>query len=109
MGNILNNKWFKFAAWTLIYVLIFAVWARNPWMLLGVAVIFDLCITKFLNRTVGAAHKSAKEKNSAYRAAAEWIEAILFAVVVASIVHIFVFQMFVIPSPSMEKSSLEGD
>jgi signal peptidase I len=40
---------------------------------------------------------------------AEWVEAIVFAVVVASVIHIFVFQMFVIPSPSMEKSLLVGD
>ena len=32
-----------------------------------------------------------------------------FATVVASLVHIFFFQMYVIPSSSMEKSLLVGD
>ena len=105
----MGNKWLRFAIWTLLYVLIFVVWARSLWMLVGVVVIFDLCVTKFLSRTVGAIHRTARVKNPAYKVAAEWIEAILFAVIVASLVHIFVFQMYVIPTPSMEKSLLVGD
>ncbi|MDR2894749.1 MAG: S26 family signal peptidase, partial [Alistipes sp.] len=106
---MLNNKWAKFAIWTLLYILIFVVWMRNAWMLLGVAVIFDLFITRFITGTVLGPHRRARARSGAYRAVAEWVEAIIFAVVVASVVHIFVFQMFVIPTPSMEKSLLVGD
>ncbi len=109
MGKIFGNKWFKFALWTLLYVLVFVVWMRNVWMLLGIAVIFDIFITKFLSRHVLVHHRRAREKSGTYRVVAEWVEAILFAVVVASIIHIFVFQMYVIPTPSMEKSLLVGD
>ncbi len=50
-----------------------------------------------------------REKHPALRVVLEWVEAIVFAVVVATLVHIFVFQMYVIPSPSMEKTLLVGD
>ncbi len=105
----LNNKWAKFCVWTFLYILVFVWWMHNLWMLLGIVVLFDLFITKYFSRYVLKYHRSVREQNSLYRVAAEWIEAIVFAVVVASIIHIFVFQMFVIPSPSMEKSLLVGD
>ncbi len=107
--DILRNRWFKFALWTLFYVLVFVVWMHNWWMLVGVAVIFDIFITKFLSRYVVVYHKRARAKNSLYNVIAEWGEAIIFAVIVASLVHILVFQMYVIPTSSMEKSLLVGD
>jgi signal peptidase I len=107
--NILNNKWFRFAIWTLLYVLVFVVWMRNLWMLLGVIVLFDIFITRFFSRYMLEYHRRARARSGAYKLVAEWIEAIVFAVVVASIIHIFVFQMYVIPTPSMEKSLLVGD
>lgn len=39
----------------------------------------------------------------------EWGEAIVFAVVAASIIRTFFFEAFTIPTPSMEKSMLVGD
>ena len=39
----------------------------------------------------------------------DWIEAILFAFVVAMIIRNYSFQNFMIPSPSMEKTLLTGD
>ncbi|MDR2890023.1 MAG: signal peptidase I [Alistipes sp.] len=109
MKNILKNKWFRFALATAIYVLWFVVWMRNGWMLLGLPVIFDLCVTGYINRYALDWHRRARAKSGVYRVAAEWVEAVVFAAVVASVIHIFVFQMFTIPTPSMEKSLLVGD
>jgi signal peptidase I len=112
MGKLketVGNKWFRFGLWAALWVLVFVVWMRNPWMLIGVAVIFDLCVTKYLNRYVFEYHRRARAKNRTYKSVAEWVEAVVFAAVVASVIHIFVFQMYVIPSPSMEKSLLVGD
>ncbi len=50
-----------------------------------------------------------KDRSPLFRITMEWVEAIVFAVVVATLVHTFVFQMYVIPSPSMEKTLLVGD
>ena len=109
MRKILGNKWFKFGLVTVLYVLIFVVWMRNPWMLFGVPVIFDIYVTKVFSRYVLEYHRRLRAKSDMYKVVTEWVEAIVFAVVVASIIHIFVFQMYVIPTPSMEKSLLVGD
>lgn len=39
----------------------------------------------------------------------EWTDAIIFAVVAASIIRMFIFEAYTIPTPSMEKSMLVGD
>jgi signal peptidase I len=41
--------------------------------------------------------------------AREWVDAILFAVIAASIIRLFIFEMYTIPTSSMEKSLLVGD
>jgi len=41
--------------------------------------------------------------------AVEWRDAIIFAVVAASIIRTYVFEAYTIPTPSMEKSLLVGD
>jgi signal peptidase I len=47
-----------------------------------------------------------KEKKGAVR---EWVDAIVFAVVAATIIRVFFIEAFTIPTPSMEKSMLVGD
>lgn len=41
--------------------------------------------------------------------AGEWTSSILFAVIAATIVHTYVMQPFIIPTPSLEKTLLTGD
>lgn len=50
-----------------------------------------------------------KKKASGKSLVKEWTDAILFAVVAASIIRTFVFEPFTIPTPSMEKDLLVGD
>ncbi len=102
-------KWVKFGFWTLVYVLIFVVWTGNLWPLLGVPVIYDVYISKLMYRYIWSQHKELKSRNKAYKFTMDWVEAIVFAVVVASVIRIFFFGMYVIPTGSMEKSLLIGD
>ncbi len=103
------NKWVGFALATLLYVLWFVVWTGWWWMLLGVVVIYDLYISKYFYRYVWSKNEALCEKSALYRSVYEWVNAIVFATVVASLIHIFFFQMYVIPSSSMEKTLLVGD
>lgn len=50
--------------------------------------------------------KRPKLKKSSIR---EWVDAIIFAVVAATIIRMFLFEAYTIPTPSMEKSLLVGD
>ncbi len=105
-----RNKWTKFTLVSVIYVLWLVVWSRNPWMLLGLPVIFDIYITKYIARFLfGKKHRERKATNKAYREMWSWIEAVVFAVIVASLIHTYVFQMYRIPTSSMEKTLLVGD
>src|SRR3978361_131762 len=47
-----------------------------------------------------------KKKKSATR---EWVDAILFAVIAATLIRTFFIEAYTIPTPSMERSLLVGD
>ncbi len=103
------NKWVGFSLASILYILWFVVWTANLWFLLGLVVIFDLYITKFFYKFVGRHNEELCKKNKVYRSAYEWVNSIVFAVVVATLIHTYVFQLYVIPTSSMEKSLLVGD
>ncbi len=107
--SFFKNRWFKFAVVAIIYTLWFVVWSRNLWWLLGLPVIFDIYITKYMNRLFWKPYKKYKDKHKGFRELMGWVEAIVFAVVVATIINTYIFQMYKIPTPSMEKSLLVGD
>lgn len=112
MGKIkafFGNKWVGFTLAALLYTLWFVVWTGNLWLLLGLPIIFDLYITRFFYRYVWCHNAKLCKKSKTYKTVYEWVNAIIFATVVASLVHIFIFQMYVIPTSSMEKSLLVGD
>ena len=50
-----------------------------------------------------------RKKNPNKSKTREWIEAILFAVVAATLIRTFIIEAYTIPTPSMEKSLLVGD
>ena len=104
-----RNKWTGFVLATLLYTLWFVVWTGNLWFLLGIPVIYDLYISRYFHRFVGSRNARLCERSRAYKTVYEWVNAIVFATVVASLVHIFIFQMYVIPTSSMEGSLLVGD
>ena len=109
LKTIWGNRWVKFGVVSVIYLLWFVVWTGNLWLLLGLVVIYDIYISKTMYRLFWRKHKERKRTNKTYRKTSEWVEAILFATVVATLIRIFVFEMYVIPTPSMEKSMLVGD
>ncbi len=107
--DLWRNKWVKFLLVSLVYILWFVVWTGNMWLLLGLVAIYDMYISHIFYRLVWQHHKQCKRSNRQYKYWMEWIEAILFATVAASLIRIFFFEMYVIPTPSMEKSLLVGD
>ncbi|MFI3266761.1 MAG: signal peptidase I [Rikenellaceae bacterium] len=107
--SLLKNRWFKFSVVAIIYLLWFVVWVGSLWALLGLVVIYDIYISKKMHKLVWSKHKEQKNRSSLYRKSSEWVEAIAFATVVASLIRVFFFEMYVIPTSSMEGSLLVGD
>lgn len=104
-----GNKWVKFSIATILYVLIFVLWTRAFWSIIGVVVIYDIYISKYYYKWFWGKHLELKRKNKSYKSVIGWVEAIIFAVVVATLVRVYFVEMYVIPSASMEKSLLIGD
>ena len=100
-----HNKWTKFTFWALLYIL-WVIWLGSYWWLFGLAVIFDIFITKKVRWNFWKKRYKEGEKRSA---ANEWLDAVIFAVVVVTFVNIFFVQAFKIPSSSMESSLYTGD
>ncbi len=102
MNGILHNRYFKFGVVTFIYIL-FVIWLRNYWFLLGIPVIYDLYVSQKVNWTFW---KKRKGKNSTV---IEWLDALIFAVVAVTLINIYLFQNYKIPTPSMESTLMVGD
>ncbi len=109
LKQFFSNKWTKFSLVAIIYVLWFVVWTGNLWWLIGVPIIYDIYISKLMYKYIGIHHTNLKQRSKAYKTAADWIGSILFAVIVASLAHTFLFQLYFIPSSSMEGTMLVGD
>jgi len=102
MNELFTKKNIRFAIAAILYILV-VIWIGNFWLLIGLGVIYDLYISEKVNWTFW---KKRVGKNSAF---IEWLDALIFAVIAVSLINIFLFQNYRIPTPSMEKSLLVGD
>jgi signal peptidase I len=103
MRKATKTQWIFFVAWAAVYSL-FTLWVGNFWLLLGLPVLFDIYISKII--PWGAWKKT---KNPFLQKIFEWVDAIVFALVAVYVINLFIFQMYTIPSSSLEKSLLVGD
>lgn len=102
MTDWFSRRNIRFAIAAIIYIGI-VIWIGNYWLLLGLPIVFDIYVTEKVNWTFW---KKRYTKNSAF---IEWLDALIFAVIAVSLINIFLFQNYRIPTPSMEKSLLVGD
>ncbi len=100
--HLLRNKYFKFSFAAILYIL-WVIWVGKFWLLLGLAVIYDIYVSKKVNWSFW---KKRNQKNSKI---IEWIDALIFAVIAVTFINIFFFQNYKIPTSSMEKTLLRGD
>lgn len=102
--EILKNKYFRFGLSALIYLL-WVIWIENFWFLFGLFIIIDVHLTKFVNWAFWKKKGKSKAKNKVI----EWVDALVFAVVAATLIRMFLIEAYTIPTSSMEKSLLVGD
>ena len=103
--EFISNRWFQLGFWGILYLL-WVIWLGNYWWLIGLGVIFDACITK---KVKWAFWKKTYKEGEKHNVWLDWLDAIVFAVLVVTFINMFFFQAFVIPSPSMEGTLLTGD
>ena len=98
-----KSQWIKFAIVFSLYLL-FVIWYGNYWLLIGSLLIFDIYISKVIPWDAWK-----ESKNPFLRKVAEWIDAIVFALIAVYFINIFIFQNYKIPTSSLEKTLLVGD
>ena len=104
-----KNKWTKFTVASIIYTLLFVVWPGNLWFLFGLPLIYDHFISRIFYRYVGSKNEALRKKYKIYNTIYGWVDAIIWATVVAHLIHLFVFQLYVVPTSSMAGTIVEGD
>ena len=105
LKEIYHNKWVRLGFWSILYVL-WVIWLGNYWWLFGLIPIFDYHITRKVKWLFWKKEYKEGEKHNALL---DWLDAIIFAVVVVTFINTFFFQAFKIPSSSMESSLYTGD
>lgn len=65
--------------------------------------------TKYLGRSASDSFKERHKASLKKSSGREWTEAIIFAVVAATLIRTFFIEAYTIPTPSMERSLLVGD
>jgi len=98
-----RKQWIKAIFWSIIYVL-FIVWVGNYWWLLGLPVVFDAYVSRYIPWTWWK-----KSKNKSFLAIMGWVDAIVFALIAVYMINTYIFQNYQIPSSSLEKTLLVGD
>lgn len=118
--KIINKKFWWFIYCLIPFINIFVVmliiieimkcFRKNGLLIQIASVLFPFVVLPWLgfSKKEKYTHPSElpKIKHSATR---EWVDAILFAVIAASIIRMFFFEAYTIPTSSMEKSLLVGD
>lgn len=105
MKEIYHDKWFRMAFWAVLY-LAWVIWLGNYWWLLGLIVIFDHHVTRKVKWMFWKKTYEEGEKRDALN---DWLDAIIFAVIVVTFINMFFVQAFKIPSSSMEGTLYTGD
>ena len=105
LRELYHNKWARFGFWAVLYIL-WVIWLGNYWWLFGLVPVFDHNVTRKVKWLFWKKEYKEGEKRNALL---DWLDAIIFAVVVVTFINIFFFQAFKIPSSSMESSLYTGD
>ena len=105
LRDVYHNKWVRAGFWSILYLL-WVIWLGNYWWLLGLAVIFDLFVT---HKVKWAFWKKEYKEGEKHNVWLDWLDAIIFAVIVVTFINMFFFQAFKIPSSSMESTLYTGD
>ena len=104
----MKKQWAKLAVVLFLYVLCI-VWVQpcsiTGWLLTlaGALLLFDVYITKKIR------WQWWKTAEGSVRFIMSWVDALVFSLVAVYFINLFLFQNYVIPSSSLEKSLLTGD
>ncbi len=105
INNTFDRKFIKFLIVGTSYNL-WATWMGEPFLFFGNFIILDGIFTKVVHWNFWRKKNPETKQRFLIN---EWLDAIIFAVIAAMFIRIFLVEAYTIPSPSMEKTLLTGD
>lgn len=103
LKTVRTTRWVRFGVFTIVFLLL-TLWIGSAWPLVVYPLFFDIYLTQYI--PWGGWRKI---KNPIIRTLCEWVDAIVYALVLVYFIFLFAFQNFQIPTSSLEKSMLVGD
>ena len=105
LNKISQNKYLMFIVISLIWILFCKYVLNEAWLYFLILILGDIMFW----RTIPWPIMKPKNKKNIKSKIRGWLDAIVFAVIAASIIRIFFIEAYTIPTPSMEGSMLVGD
>lgn len=105
LGSLLKNPFFKLLIASVLYTL-WVLWLENNWLFFGLIILVDVYITKFVNWRFW---RKRIPKGQKHKFTTELADVLIWAVIIAVFIRIFLFRVYSIPTSSMERTLLVGD
>lgn len=103
--KFLKNPFFKFFFSSILFVA-WVQWLGQQWLLVGIIVLADLFLTKFVNWRFWRKRIPAGKK---HKLSTEIIDSLIIAIILAVFIRVFFVEAYTIPTSSMEKTLLVDD
>lgn len=103
LAQVKKTRWIRFGIVAALYIG-WTIWLDNYYVLFGLLLLIDIYLTQYIPWGWWK-----KTQNKTVRRIMEWVDAIIYALVLVYFIFTFLFQNFQIPSSSLEKSLLVGD
>jgi len=103
--ELVNNPYFKLLVSSMIYTILVS-WFGNYWLFLGIIILIDIHITRWVNWTFW---KKKTEVNEKHKFKTELLDAFIIALLLVLFLRILFIEPFTIPTSSMERTILAGD
>ncbi len=104
LSEIPVSRWIKGGLMVLFFLLL-VIWIGNWWLLIAMPFVVDCYITKILPWDILRKDSKGNKRGGLF----ELLDTVVFALFWLYIINLFFFQMYKIPSSSLEKSLLVGD
>lgn len=103
LKEVKTSRWIRFA---IVSALFFGwvIWMGNPWLLFLWILLADIYLTCYIPWNWWK-----KTQNKVVRTIMNWVDAIVYALILVYFIFAFIGQNYTIPSSSLEKSLLVGD
>ncbi len=105
LKRVLRNPFLKLLLTTTLFTF-WVLWLETYWLFAGLIIITDVYLTRFVNWRFW---RKRLPKGKKHKWTTELFDSVIWALLIAIFIRIFLFEAYTIPTSSMEKTLLVGD